>query len=181
MIFYWRVGSDEGKQRLKEYPELAKLGRNMKNAEDNYIVEIRDATTNGDVIGKVIVDTGNRSFSIFNGMSKGNWLILYDDEGRVLSYKISTNELHQRFFGHYAAVNPSREQILIENYPGEISINSLETGELKGKLVLDGDVVFARFSVNGRGLFILTNKQTVYAFDMNKVIKSKAQIAKLVK
>ena len=52
---------------------------------------------------------------------KANWLVLHDDNNRVLIYSIKDGELRHRFFGANAAMNPSRNQVIVENYPGELT------------------------------------------------------------
>lgn len=44
---------------------------------------------------------------------------------RVLIYSLKTGELRHRFFGDTAAVNPRRNQVVVENFPGEVSLYDL--------------------------------------------------------
>jgi hypothetical protein len=116
----------------------------------------------------MLVETGKGSFDVGQAISEGDWLVFYDSSDRVLVYSIKTGELRHRFFGGKAALNPTRNQIAVENLPGEISIFDLETGELDRKFVIKGKAVFLRFNLEGERLFVLSDLQTAYAFDVRR-------------
>jgi len=170
LIFYWYLGSEAGKAALKEHPELKSKAEALKTPERDYLIEVVDAFA-GKTIGSMIVETGNGSFRVRTGSSESDWLLLYDSTDRVLTYSIKTGELRRRFFGNHAAINPERNQIAVENFPGEISIYNLETGERQANFVINGDAGFVRFNPEGNKLFILTAAQSAYAFDLNKIAK----------
>src|SRR5262249_25441161 len=44
VILYWSLGSEAGKARLKEDPALVERSRQMGNKDDDYVVEIFDAS-----------------------------------------------------------------------------------------------------------------------------------------
>ena len=176
IIFLWRVGSKSGLEKLKEYPEMAARALRLKNDEDNFFVEIIDAFVGNKVIGKLLVETGNRSFDIHTGLSERNWLTLYDSEGRVLIYKIREGKLHQRFFGNHAVINPAGNEIIVENFPGEAVVYNLETGKIKANLVFSDSIAFMRFSLDGKALFVLTDSQTAYFFSVEKLLKNRSGV-----
>jgi hypothetical protein len=96
--------------------------------------------------------------------------LLYDSQDRVLVYSIKTGELRHRFFGKTAAINPVRNQIAVENFPGEVSIYNLETGDRQANYIISGNAAFVRFNLEGNKLFVLSAAQTAYAFDLNNII-----------
>jgi WD40 repeat protein len=169
LIFYWRLGSDAGKAKLKESAELQAKADALGNKADDYLVEVIDAYAQK-TIGAVLLETGNGSFDVGRGgISEGNWLVLNDSEGRVLVYSIKEGELRHRFFGHHAAVNPKRNQILVENFPGELNLYDLDTGDPRAALRINGSAAFTRFNLQGTKLLILNDTQTAYAFDLDKL------------
>lgn len=170
MLFYWRLGSDWGKQRLKENPELKAKAEKLGNKDDDYLIEVVDSFAQK-TIGTLLVETGKGSFNLSGGLSEGDWLMFYDSTDRCLLYSIKTGELKHRFFGKFAALNPAKNQIAIENFPGEITLFNLETGESENKFILNGEAVFLRFNLAGTQLFILSNNQNAYAFDLTKISK----------
>ena len=168
VILYWSLGSDAGKQRLKEDPTLVERSRQMGNKDDDYVVEVYDAFDNKSV-GTVLLETGKGSFDIESGFSEGNWLVLRDDNNRVLVYSIKDGDLRHRFFGAKAAMNPRGHQIAIENYPGELTMYDLATGNQQARLRFKTAAAFTRFSLDGKRLLVLTAGQVAYAFDTDKI------------
>jgi len=168
LILYWTLGSDVGKARLKEDVALATRSKAMGNKDDDYLLEIVDAYA-GKTMGTVLIETGKGSFHIEEGFSEGDSMVIRDSDNRVLVYSLSSGELRHRFFGAEVAINPSRPQIVVENYPGELTIYDLSTGNSLGRLVFNRDTVLTRFSLDGKRLFVLTSDQIAYAFDVDKM------------
>ena len=137
----------------------------MGNKDDDYLIEIVDAFARKKV-GTLLVETGKGSFDIESGISEANWLILRDSHNRVLAYSINDGQLGQRFFGANVAINPVASQIVVENHPGELTLYDLNSGDSQGRFVLKNRAAFARFSLDGKRLFVLTENQTAYAFDL---------------
>lgn len=170
LIFYWDLGSDAGKARLKEDPILQERSRQMGNKDDDYLVEVFDAFA-GKSVGVLLLETGKGSFDIESGFSEADWLVLRDDNNRVLVYSIKTGELRYRFFGAHAAMNPSGNQVIVENYPGELTLYDLATGNTQARLRFKTSAAFVRFSLDGKKLFVLTAGQVTYAFDLDRITK----------
>ncbi|HSE19081.1 MAG TPA: M48 family metalloprotease [Pyrinomonadaceae bacterium] len=172
MIFYWSLGSDAGKARLKEEAALAERARQLGNKDDDYLVEVYDAFA-AKSVGVLLLETGKGSFDIESGFSEGNWLVLRDDNNRVLIYAIKEGELRHRFFGAHAAMNPSRQQVIVENYPGELTLYDLATGNTQARLRFKTGAAFVRFSLDGKKLLVLTSGQVAYAFDTDRLSTAK--------
>jgi hypothetical protein len=170
LIFYWDLGSEAGKARLKEDPTLQERSRQMGNKDDDYLVEVFDAFA-GKSVGVLLLETGKGSFDIMSGFSESDWLVLRDDNNRVLVYSIKTGELRHRFFGAHAAMNPSGNQVIVENYPGELTLYDLATGNTQARLRFKSATAFVRFSLDGKKLFVLTAGQVTYAFDLDRLTK----------
>jgi hypothetical protein len=168
MILYWGLGSEAGKARVKEDPALVERSRQMGNKDDDYVLEIVDAFQNKSV-GSLLLETGKGSFDIESGFSEGNWLVLRDDNNRVLVYSIADGELKHRFFGANAALNPKGNQIVVQNFPGELTVYDLTTGNPAARLRFKTPAAFTRFSLDGKRLLVLTAGQVAYAFDTERV------------
>jgi WD40 repeat protein len=177
LIFYWRLGSDVGKSKLKESAELRAKADALGNKADDYLVEVVDAFSQ-QAVGTMLLETGKGSFDVGRGLSEGDRLVLHDSERRVLIYSLKTGELRHRFFGDTAAVNPRRNQVVVENFPGEVALYDLDTGDLKASLRIAGSAAFVRFNLAGDRLFVLSDAQTAYAFDLDKLASASAQAAK---
>lgn len=168
LIFYYGLGGEAGKARLKESPELQARAEALGNKSDDYLVEVVDAFAQK-TVGAMLLETGRGSFDVGGGLSEGDWLVVRDTEGRVLVYSIKTGELRHRFFGRHAAVNPRTSQIAVENLPGEVTLYDLETGERLADFRFQGSAAFVRFNLEGTRLFLLSDAQTAYAIDLAKL------------
>ncbi|HSK73607.1 MAG TPA: M48 family metalloprotease [Pyrinomonadaceae bacterium] len=174
LIFYWRLGSEAGKDALKQNPEMKAKADALGNKADDYMVEVIDAFTQK-AVGSLLLETGKGSFNVGSGLSEGDWLVLYDSEGRVLVYSLKNGDLRHRFFGKHAAVNPTRNQIAVENFPGEVNVYNLDTGDRQTNFVINGKAAFVRFNLKGDRLFVLGDTQSAYAFDLNKMSNTEAK------
>ncbi len=172
LIFYWSLCTEAGKATLKQIPELQAKADALGNKQSDYLIEIVDAFA-GKPAGNLLIETGKGSFSVGAALSEGDWLVLYDSQDRVLVYSIKTGELRHRFFGKTAAINPLRNQIAVENFPGEVSIYNLETGDREANYIINGNAAFVRFNLEGNKLFVLSAAQAAYNFDLNKIAVSK--------
>lgn len=165
LILYWFLGLEAGKAKLKASPELSARAAQLGNKDSDYLIEVVDAFA-GKELGSLFLETGKGSFYVGSGISEGDTLVLYDSEDRLLVYSISTGELRHRFFGKYAALNPSRNQLAVENFPGEVTIYDLASGDPVGSVNIRGRAALIRFNLAGTQLFVLNDRQTAYAFDV---------------
>lgn len=169
LIFYWTLGSDVGKARLKEDSALAEQAKELSNLGDDYLIEVVDAFA-GKTVGTLLLDTGKRSFYLKSAVSESNWLVLHDSQNRVLVYSLKDKDLHYRFFGANAAISPTQDRVVVENYPGELTFYNLKSGDKEGRLVFSSAAAFTRFSLDGKKLFVLSKEQTAYAIDVDMAL-----------
>lgn len=168
LMFYWRLSSEEGKKKLKENPALRERTEALGDTKEDYLIEVIDAYQQKPV-GIFPLETGKGSFEIGSGQSEGDWVMLRDNEGRVLIYSLKDGTLRYRYFGNRASISPSGKQIIVENFPGELTLYDLDTGKRAGHFVINGKVVFVRFNLKSDRLFVLSSAQTAYAFDLSKL------------
>ncbi|HAP40424.1 MAG TPA: hypothetical protein DCQ94_11820, partial [Nitrospira sp.] len=62
-------------------------------------------------------------------ISERDWVVFNDSQGRVLVYSLSDGTLRHRFFGTKVAINPTANQLVVETFPGDVSLYSLDTGD----------------------------------------------------
>lgn len=168
LILFWRVSSDEGKARLKEDPALKEKAESLGSKEGDYLIEVIDGYESK-TVGTLLLETGKGSFSVFSGQSEREWLVLKDTEGRVLVYSVKDGTLRHRFFGANAAINPRQNHLIVENFPGDVALYSLDSGEKLADFTVNGAVSFARFSLDGMRLFLFSDSQVGYAIDLTKI------------
>lgn len=168
LILYWPLGSEVGKARLKESPELQARANVLGNKADDLLVEVVDAFAQK-TAGTLLLETGQGSFRITEGLSEGDWVLLHDSEGRALVYSLRDGELRHRFFGRSAAINPKKHQVAVENFPGEVTLYDLDTGDRRASFRINGGAAFVRFNLEGDRLFVLSDAQSAYAFDLGRL------------
>ncbi len=168
LLFYWRLASEEGKAKLKDDAALQAKAEALGNKAGDYLIEVIDGYDQKNV-GNMLLETGQGSFFVSDGQSERDWLILNDSEDRILAYSLKDGTLRHRFFGSHAAINPTQEQLIVENFPGEVVLYSLETGDKVAEFSLKGKLAFARFSLDGKRLFLFSDSQNAYAIDLTKV------------
>jgi hypothetical protein len=66
-------------------------------------------------------------------------------------------------------LNPKGHQIAVQNYPGELTVYDLATGNPVARLRFKTPVAFTRFSLDGKRLLVLTAGQVAYAFDTERL------------
>jgi hypothetical protein len=66
-------------------------------------------------------------------------------------------------------MNPRLNQVIVENYPGELTIYDLATGNTQARLRFKTGAPFVRFSLDGKKLFVLTAGQVAYAFEVDRM------------
>ena len=66
-------------------------------------------------------------------------------------------------------MNPRLNQVIVENYSGELTVYDLATGNAQGRLRFNSGAAFLRFTLDGKKLFVLTAGQTAYAFDVDRL------------
>ncbi|MDM7924353.1 MAG: M48 family metalloprotease [Pyrinomonadaceae bacterium] len=175
VLFFWRLSTDEGKARLKENVALKAKAESLEDKTGDYLIDVIDSFE-GRLVGNLLLETGKGSFSIRYGQSERDWLVVNDSQDRVLVYSLSDGTLRHRFFGSHAAVNPMKNQLVVENVPGELALYSLDTGDKIADFVVGGGVSFSRFSLDGNRLFIFSDQQVGFAIDLTKVKAAPKQV-----
>jgi WD40 repeat protein len=163
----WRLSSKAAKTIIKTDAGLsAKLSAMQEKAGD-YFFQILDPKT-GRVTGQFLLETGEGSFTAQNAMAAGDYLVIGDDENRILIYSISQGKLLQRFFGSRVAISATNGLAAIGNVAGRMTIYDIATGTERERLSFTKNISVAQFADDGKRLFILTADQTAFMFDTAK-------------
>src|SRR6185295_18177380 len=122
-----------GSRRRRDFatrhnPRLTQTLAKMKEKEGDYFIKIVDAQS-GNEVGKLLIETGKRSFRVENIFAAGDSVIVTDTQNRVLVYSLKTGEQKGRVFGAYATVSPASKLLCVENESGKLAVYDLETME----------------------------------------------------
>jgi WD40 repeat protein len=84
----------------------------------------------------------------------------------VLLYSISTGEQKGKFFGRTPAISKEAGLLAVETERGQLTVFDLASSEKRDQFTFSGPVSLARFSSDGKRLFVLTADQTAYVLDL---------------
>ncbi|MCA1642835.1 MAG: M48 family metalloprotease [Acidobacteria bacterium] len=165
LVLAWGTSSRVAKEEAKTDPRLGSRLAAMKEKEGDYFLQVLDART-GIQLGRLLVETGKGSFHIRDVEAAGDWVIVSDSENRVLAYSVSTGEQRGRFFGDGEAISKASGLLAVENERGQLTLYDLATAQKRDEFNFPAAVSFARFSDDGKRLFVLTANQTAYVINV---------------
>jgi hypothetical protein len=165
MVLAWAVKSNWAKSEIKSDPKLAQRLSAMKEKEGDYLLQTVDART-GRQTGALLVETGKGSFRVAGVAAAGDLLLISDTENRVLVYSLADGEQKGRFFGGRPAASKAAGLLSVENERGQLAVYDLATMAKRDQFTFASPVSLARFSPDGKRLFVLTADQTAYVLNM---------------
>jgi WD40 repeat protein len=165
VLLIWRANTKAAKEDAKSDPAFAK--RLAEGDVADYSVVVCDLKT-GDVRQRLFVETNKGSFSLTDVFSAGDWLALGDDGNRLHIYNLKTGEAVGSVFGGSANGAATPELFATANAPGQLAVYDFATLKRRDEFAFAHDISFARFSADGKRLFVLTNDQVAYVLDIAK-------------
>ena len=172
MVLVWALNTGHAKDMIKNDSTLKARLDAMKEKEGDYFLEVVEART-GRTLGKLLVETGKGSFRIARAYAVGEYVVIVDTSNRVLVYSLQSGEQKGRLFGTRVAVSGAGNLLCVENETGQLAIYNLaRMDQPRDKFVFSHPVTLARFSADGKRLFVLTNDQTTYLLDVAAVVST---------
>jgi WD40 repeat protein len=166
IVLSWPVSGSVAQSEIKSDRDLTSRLAALKEKEGDYLLQVLDART-GRALGRLLIETGKGSFRISRVRTSGDWVIISDTENRVLVYSLSTGEQKGKVFGSNAAFSPESKLLCVENESGKLVIYDLTSTEERDRFTFSSPVSLARFSADGKSLFVLTARQTAYVIDLS--------------
>src|SRR5206468_2823267 len=142
------------KAEIKSDARLAARAAGLKEKEGDYLLEIL-GLAHGDVLGKLLIETGKGSFRLANVFAADDWVVITDTQNRVLVYSLKSGDLKGRAFGGYAAISRASNLLCVENESGKLAVYDLNTMEKRDELIFSSPISMLRFSPDGTHLFVL--------------------------
>ncbi len=164
-VFGWNVSTSTAKEEIKRDPALKQRFAQLREKEGDYLLQVLDARR-GIVLSKLLIETGKGSFRIRSVLAAGESVVIADSQNRVLVYKLATGEQRGKVFGNRPAVATATNLLSVENERGQLTLYDLKTMNKRDNFVFASPVSFARFSADGRRLFVLTGNQTAYLLNL---------------
>lgn len=166
VVFTWSAGSDGVRAEVSRVPVLQALWNKENPKDSDYLLEALDSRK-GTAVGGVVLHTGKWSYIPEAVVAMGDWFVVSDNHNRVLLYSISTGQEKARWFGYRPEVSRNGQRLCLVNGRGHLLVYDLQ------KLLPIEDLYFAthisahRLSGDGQKLFVLTDDQTAFEFDLN--------------
>ncbi|MGH9531652.1 MAG: M48 family metalloprotease [Terriglobales bacterium] len=167
LVLAWEVTDGAAKDAIGKDSALKARLAAMKEKEGDYYLEVLDVRT-GALRGRLLVETNKGSFRIDDMFAAGDWVVITDAAHRVLVFSLKDGSLIGRTFGERPAVSPARGLLCVESERGELALFKLGSMEKRDQYVFPSPVSLARFSEDGKKLFVLTANQTAYWLDGEK-------------
>lgn len=164
------LSTSAAQTEIKNDAALTKRLTSMKEKEGDYFLQVLDART-GMAIGRLLIETGRGSFRISRAFAAGDWVVVFDTKNRILLYSLSSGEQKGTLFGNKAAINPISKLLSVENESGKLTVYSLDTMEKRDQFTFSSPVSLARFTPDGKTIFVLTASQIVYLLDVSSTAR----------
>jgi WD40 repeat protein len=165
LVLGWAVSTNAAKAEIQNDPALKARLAQLREKEGDYFLQVVGARR-GEVLSRLLIETGKGSFRIRNVFAVGEWIVITDSQNRVLVYSLKTGEERGKAFGGRAAVARATGLLSVENERGQLTIYDLRTMEKRDTYNFTSPVSLARFSADGKRLFVLTANQTAYVLDL---------------
>lgn len=165
LVLGWAVSTNAAKAEIQNDPALKARLAQLREKEGDYFLQVVGARR-GEVLSRLLIETGKGSFRIRNVFAVGEWIVISDSENRVLVYSLKTGEERGKAFGGRAAVARATGLLSVENERGQLTIYDLRTMAKRDTYTFPVPVSLARFSADGKRLFVLTANQTAYVLDL---------------
>jgi WD40 repeat protein len=167
MALVFPLSSDEAKEQMKSDSQFAEQAKAIQSKETASFVEVVDPQT-GSKLGEFAVDTGRGSFQVREALPAGKWVVVTDNENRVLIYSLD-GKLLGRIFGTRPVAESSTETLAVESDNRTLQIYRLETLEKLGELKFSTPLAFYQIVDHGSRLFALCADQTADLIDLGSL------------
>jgi hypothetical protein len=166
LILTWDATVKGAQEEINAETSLRTEFSSLRDKKGIALLELVDLAT-GKTVGKLLVETGRGSFQVENAEAAGDYVVVSDSENRSLVYRLSSGAQIGAEFGNRNALSAASNLLLVANNPGEAILYSLPTLAKIDDLQFGSRLRFARFSEDGKRLFVLTENQNAYILDVS--------------
>ncbi len=165
VVLGWEANSDPARVAAK-HSTIAR--QNMKQAKvtaHDTVFEVLDGRT-GNIEGAVFVPGGSGPRGYTSAFSAGDWLVVVKDGVRVTVVSLTNGDERLRLTALIPALSAQNGLLAVAQEGGRLLVYDLPTGSRRHVFTLPSEVVYSRFSADGKRLLALTQDQIVYIFDL---------------
>jgi hypothetical protein len=164
MILEWPLASPSAEDAIDGNPRLREAVRSAKLKDGDAYLEVLNLA-DGQVIGRLVVNTGRDRSRIKRVVSSGDAVVVSDRHNQVLVYSLLSGERRGTMFGNFAVVSDRSRLIGVQNDVGELKFFDLDTLAPKGQIRLSTEIRAARFSADGTRLLLVSADQMARVLD----------------
>jgi WD40 repeat protein len=168
IVLGWPATSDGAKAAAKHAPTIKQEMKQAKVVDRNSVFEVLDART-GNSIGAAFVPEGAGPESFTSAFSEGDWLILVKDGTRITALSLSTGAEQLHVTAAIPTISAEAGMLSASQEGGRLLLYDLKTGTKRDIYTFPFDVLYSRFSTDGKRLLVLTEDQMVYILDVTAV------------
>jgi WD40 repeat protein len=166
LILVWGAKSEGLRDEMTRDPKLQASWAKQNPGETDFFLEVLNARE-GTFAGGAMVHTGKYSFQPEHEEAAGDWLVVTDNRNRVLLYSILNGGLKAKWFGYNPQMSQGGNRLCVSNGRGQLIVYDLKTLRPMREFSFRNRVVADIFSEDGKRLFVLTNDQTTFIFDVS--------------
>jgi WD40 repeat protein len=166
LVLGWRAQSEEAKEIANHFPAAKQIMKKAKLDEHDTFFEVLDAST-GKSLGGVLVQVGSHASSFDAAFSEGDTLFLLKDGIRVSLFSLSDGSLKAKLVGDKPAANGVTNLLALNEGGGKLVLYDANTRAKLDQLLFPHEIAYARFSEDGKRLFVLTQLQTAVILDVS--------------
>ena len=159
VAFYWPTDWVDGRERLKDAPELLKRFESVKNIPGNYLLEIHNVAS-GTRLGTIIVTLGHSTTRIASASIAGDHAVIADTRNRIHVYSLTTGEVKGQLFGREPAIAANGDLVAFENGPGRLFVYDLSTFGVRAELRFRRRVTLTAFNEASSEILVVTADQS---------------------
>lgn len=167
----WEADTDGAKKAAKRNAAIAQVLKQSKANPHDTVFEVLDARTGSDV-GVAFVPGGSGPQGYTSAFSAGDWLILVKDEVRITAVSLSTGEERLKLTARGPALYGETGLLAVAEEGGHLLLYDLKSAERRDAFDFPNEVVYSRFSADGKRLLVLTQDQSVYVLDLAASLSS---------
>src|SRR6185437_58002 len=92
LVMGWSADTETGQAEIKADAAIHRRWNDLDDKQSAMVYDVMDADS-GEVQSRLLVDTGNHSFSVQYSLLSGGFLVLADDQGQCIVYSLATGEI----------------------------------------------------------------------------------------
>jgi hypothetical protein len=165
--FVWYLSRDAGKFEVKSDPALQARAKQMKDKDGDLLIEVVKLSS-GSTLGKVLIETGKRSFHLHDLSASSDRLAVAVNDNRVLVYAYDTGTIVGRVFGDQPVISAQAHSLAVRTQLNALAVFNTTTFDKDFESSFSNNLVRVTFLDQGARLLVLTSDQQIHLLENAK-------------